>query len=97
MVAVRVMEVVAHEVVDVVAMGHRLVPAALAVGVIGVVVVTGMLGGAAFGMLGIDLEHVLVDVILVRVMQLAVVQVVHVITVLDSGVTAAGTVPVGVL
>jgi hypothetical protein len=93
-VAVRVVQVAVDEVVDVIAMRHRLVPAARPVLMPRLVPLAAMLGCAAVGVLVRHLDHVLVDVIVVRMMQVTVVQVVDVILMANGGVTAIGAVAV---
>lgn len=87
-IAVGMMELLPDEVVDVVAVRNRLVAATLAVDVTGVVTLTAW--GAVRRVLGVDLDYVLVCVILVRVMQMTVMQVVDVARVSDGRVPAAG-------
>jgi hypothetical protein len=70
---VRVVQVPVDQVVDVVAVRDRLVTAALSVGVGRI---AARVGRVAVRMVGVDLEHMLVDVVVVRVVQVAVVQVV---------------------
>ena len=93
-VAVGVVKVPVDEVVDVVAVGDRLVSAALAVDVIAVMPFAVVVGRAAVGVPRVDVQGVLVDVVLVRMMQVSAVDVVDVVAVLDRGVPAAGLVPV---
>jgi hypothetical protein len=96
-VAVRVVQVAVDEVVDVVAVGDRFVAAA------GAVHVAGLVAAAARGagvqpsgfLVGVTSRLVLVDVVTVRVMQVAVVQVVDVVAVPDRGVAAVGAVLCG--
>jgi hypothetical protein len=97
MTVVGVMEMIAHEEIDVVAVWDRLVTATLAVHVLGAVPATAMLWRAIPRIRRADLEHVLVDVVAVWVMQVAVVEVVSVIPVRDRQMTAARTVLVGVV
>jgi hypothetical protein len=89
-VVVGVVEMVADQIVDVVAVRHRLVTASRAVGVRGVVARTGkgVFRSAVLRVLAAHLDCVLVDVVLVRVVQVAVVQVVHVSLVADCHVAA---------
>jgi hypothetical protein len=94
---VRVVHVIADEIVDVVAVGNLLVTARGPVLMRRIVCAAGVLGGAAGGIGVGDVEDVLIDVIAVRVVQMAVVQVVGVAVVLDRLVAAAGTVLVGVV
>jgi hypothetical protein len=95
--AVRMVEVIADQVVDVIAVRHGLVPALLAVHVIGGVAAAAMLIRAAVRVRVVDLEHMLVDVTLMGVVQMTLVQVVDVIAVRDAGMTAARAVAVPVI
>jgi hypothetical protein len=97
MLAVRVMKVIADEVVDVIAVRHGLVATALAVRMIGGVAAAAVLVGAAVRMRVVDLERMLVDVTLMGMVQVTVVQVVDMIAVRDAGVAAARAVAVGVI
>lgn len=96
MAAVRVMEMAIDEIVDVIAMGNCLMAASRAM------LVTGFVTGAevirrASRRIGLThLDHVLVDMIAVRLMQVAVVQVVDMVAVLDGDMAAAGAVNVSV-
>jgi hypothetical protein len=74
------------QVVDVIAVRYRLVPAIGAMGVPGVT--ADRVGVVAWVRL-IDLDHVLVNVLIVRVVQMAVMKVVDVIAVADRRVTTA--------
>jgi hypothetical protein len=96
-VRVRVVQMTGDEVVDMVAMRNRLVTTTDAVDVAAVVALAGMLWGTPLGVLDVDLEHVLVDVITVRMMQVALVQVVEMIAVRNGRVAAAGPVLVGMV
>jgi hypothetical protein len=96
-IAVRVVEMAADEVVDVITVGHALVTAAFAMCVVGCVVAAVMARRAGLGSRGVHLEHVLVDVIAVRMMQMTLVQVVDVVAVLDGRVPTSGAVLVRVL
>ena len=90
MAVVRVVEMVADEIVDVVPVRDRLVPAVGAVGVGGVVAFAVVLRRAAVRVLSVDLEHVLVDVVPVRVVQVPFVEVVDMVAVLDGRMAAVG-------
>lgn len=94
---VRVVQVIADEIVDVIAVGNLHVTARRPVLMRRIVCAAGVLGSAAGGVGLGDVEDVLVDVIAVRVVQVAVVQVVGVAVVLDRLVAAAGTVLVSVI
>jgi hypothetical protein len=96
-VAVRVVQVAADEVIGVVAVGHGLVAAAGAV-LVGLVVAVAGVGRRAGGRVGgADRQAVLLDAAAVGVVQVAVVQVIDVVFVLDGGVAAAGAVLVVVV
>jgi hypothetical protein len=94
-VLVRMMKPSGDEVIGVVAVRNRLVAAAVAVRVVGAVPVGGC--DVAAGVLGVDLDDVLVDMVAVRVMKVPVVEVVDVIAMLDGGVATAGAVDVRML
>ena len=85
---VRVMQVPACEVVEVVAMRDLLMPAAGAVHMAGVVSTAVVLRGARRGVRRVNREHVLIDLARVRVMQVSVVKIVRVTLVNDRGVSA---------
>ncbi len=70
--------------------GNRFVTAAGAVDMSRFVACQGMSGRANIGILVIDLEAMLVDVISVRIMEMPIMQVVNVALMLDRGVTATG-------
>lgn len=89
-VAVRMMQVAVHEVIDVVAVRDRFVAAAGAVDMRGVVAGAGR--GVAIGIRSADLDDVFIDVPGVRVMQMPVVQVIDVPVVLHCDVAAVGAV-----
>jgi len=89
-----VMQVASDQVVDVVAMGHGLVTAALAVDMLRLVRRAVVTGPAIVGVVAVDLEVVLVHVITMEVVQVAVVDVVRVPGVNDGRVSTVGTVDV---
>ncbi len=90
-VAVWVVEVVVDQVVDVVAVRHRFVPASGPVLVAGVVL--GLVVSGAFGGIGVaDHDRVLVDPAVVGVVQVSVVEIVHMPVVTDGGVAATWSV-----
>ncbi len=86
--AVRVMEMPVHQIVDVIPVRHGLVTAIRAVDVRGVMPLARVIRGAFRGVRPADLEPVLIHVIPVGMVQVAVVQVVHVVVVLDGHVAA---------
>ena len=89
---VRMVEVAVHEVVDVIPMRHGLVPASRTVHVTRLMPVTAVIGRAVGGVRGIDGDPVLVAVIVVRMMQVPLVQVVDVTLVTNGDVAAVLTV-----
>jgi hypothetical protein len=89
MVAMRVVQAAIHEVVDVVAMRHGLVPAAGTVDVACFVSAAVLICRAVIWVRRADLDDVLVDMVAVGVMQVAVMQVVHVVPVAYGGMPAA--------
>jgi len=93
-VAVRMVQVPVHEVIDVVAVRDGLVAAAGAVLVIGVVPAAFVFRRALVGILAADVNHVLVDVVLVRMVQVPVMQVIDVAVMNDRGMPAARAVNV---
>jgi hypothetical protein len=82
-IAVRMMQTAVHQIIDMVAMRDRLVPAVRAMLVLAV-----GFGRAAHGICRIDRDGMLVDVILVHVMKMTIVKIVHVVSMPDRGVTA---------
>ncbi len=91
---VLVVQVTVDEIVDVVAVRDRVVSAARAVDVIGGVAGAWVAGAAAVRVALIDRDHVVVDVVTVRVVQVPVVDEVDVALVDDGGVSAARAVNV---
>jgi hypothetical protein len=96
MIAVRVMQVAVDEIVDVVAVRHRLVTATRPVDVTGFVA-GALVRHAAVRVLCIDLDGVLVVVVAVGAVEMAVVQVTGVVAVTNGGVPALGAVGVWVI
>jgi hypothetical protein len=96
-VAVRMMEVATDAVVQVIAVGNCLVAAARAVNMAGIMTAAAMIRSAAIGVVAGHLNHVLVDMIFVRMMDVTIVQVVDVAAVLHGGVPATRTVSVSVV
>lgn len=73
-----------------VAMGHRFVSAAWAMHVTGLMTGAAVVGCATVGIAIRDLNDMLIDVIPVGMMEVTVVQVVHMVTVLDGKMAAIG-------
>lgn len=95
-IAVLVVKVPVHHVVDVIAVGHRDVTAGHAVNVRFVVATTSVSGSAAGRVGAVDRERVLVHVVAVNMMKVPVMEVVEVPFVPDRRVTTAGTMLVSV-
>jgi len=91
-VAVRVMQMAVDEVVDVIAVRDLFVAAVRTVDVLLVMAFAVVIRGAGVGIGGIHREHVLIDVFVVRMVQMSVVQIVRMAFVLDGGVAAIRTV-----
>ena len=86
MIAVRMMQPALHQIVDMVAMRHRFVSAVWTVHVRAV-----DLRRAARGIGSADRDHMLVDVVLVHVVEMAVMKIVDMAVMADRGVPAIGT------
>jgi hypothetical protein len=89
MIAMRMMQVAIDEVIDVVAMRHRLVTAAGAVDMASLMPGALVVGGAGVGIRRADLDHMFIDMVPMRVMQMAVMQVIDVIAMANGGMAAA--------
>jgi hypothetical protein len=89
MVAVRMMQVILHHVIDVISVWNPRVPTVWTVDVVAAVRATLMLRGTPRGVRRADRDHMLVDVVAVEMVQVSVVQIVDVVTVLDGHVAAA--------
>ena len=96
-VAMRVVQMPRDQIIDVVAVRHRVVPAGGTMYVTGLVATAAMVGGAAVGVIARDLDHMLVDVIFVRVMKVAIVQIVDMAAVMDGLMAATRPMPVGMV
>lgn len=90
-----VMEMPVDQVVDMVSVRYGFMPAAWAVLVRAVVSRARMLRSATGGIGGTHLQHMLVDMISVGLMQMSVVQVIDVASVLNGRVSAPGAMHVG--
>ena len=78
MIAVRVVKMVGDAIVDVVTVRHRVMAAARTVHMAHLMSTATMVGSAVIGVLARYLDHMLVDMILVRVVEVTVVQIVYV-------------------
>jgi hypothetical protein len=97
MVAVRVMQVAVDEVVDMIAMWHRRVAAARSMPVAALVAAAIVAGCAPLGISGRHLDHMLVVVIAMRIVQMAVMEIVDVVAMPDRDMAAARPVAVRVV
>ena len=96
-IAVRMVEMAGDAIVHVIAVRHRRVATAGAMLVARFMPTAAMAGGAADGILAHHLDHVLVDVTFVRVMEVAVVQIVDMAAVAHRRVSAARSVLMGMV
>jgi hypothetical protein len=92
MIAMGMVQMPIHQIVDVVAVRNRLVTASGAVLVARRVPLAAVLGCAAIGVLRRHFDHVLVDMVAVWMVQMPVVQKIHVVAMADGRMTAAGPV-----
>lgn len=90
--AVGVMQVAIDQVIDVVAMRHRLVAATGAMNVAGLMGTAVVIRRATVRVGRGDLNHVLVDMVAVRMMEMPIVQMIHVTRMAYGGMAAAGAV-----
>ena len=93
MIAVRVMQSSVDKIIDVVAMGYRLVSTTGAMAVRGAL----RIRRAAHGVRGADSNHMLVDMVAVHVMQVTVVQIIDMAVMTDGGMSAVLAVLMGVV
>jgi len=91
-IAMRVVQMIADAIIDMVAVGHSLVTAARTMHMTGVVTAAAMVGGANIRVRGRYLDHMLVDVPFMWMVQMAVMQIVDMLFVAHGLVSAAGTV-----
>ncbi len=87
-VAVRMMQVIFHHVIDVIPMRNLRMPAVWTVDVVAAVLATLMLRGTPCRVRRTDRDHMLVDVVVVEMVQVSIVQIIDVITVLDGHMAA---------
>lgn len=92
---VRMVQVAVDQVINVVAVRDGFMPAVRAVDVVGLMASAGVVGSAGSGVGRADLNHMLIEVIAMRRVQMAVVQIVNMVTMPDCGVAAALSVYVG--
>jgi hypothetical protein len=97
MVAMGMMQPAVDQIVGVITMRHRFVAAPRSVTMRRLVAATTMLSTAAVGIGVAHLDNVLLDPAVVLVMQMPVVEVIHVPAVTNRNMTAAGTMRVRVI
>jgi hypothetical protein len=89
------MQMTVDQIADVVAVGHGFVATTRSVHVIGTAAL--VIGGAALGVGGRNLQGMMLNTVSGGVVQVSIVQVVHMIAMLDGHVAAALAVLVGVV
>jgi hypothetical protein len=89
-IAVRMVQVPGNMIIDVVAVWHRFMAATRAMGVVRFVTAAAMTRGAAIRIAAGYADHMLVDMAFVRMVKMAVMQVVDVIAVAHGRVPATG-------
>jgi hypothetical protein len=92
MIAVRMMQVTVHQIIRVVAVRHGFVAAAYAVDMARFVAAAVVLRGTRVGVRGVDGQHMFVDMIAVRMMQVPVVQIIRVPIMFHRRMAAASAV-----
>jgi hypothetical protein len=90
-IAVWMMQVAVDQIIDVVAVRDRLVAASWAMNMAGLVPRARVSRRAPVGILGRHLYDMFIDVTCMHVMQVTIVQIVHMITVLHGRMAASGT------
>jgi len=88
MIAVRMVQVAGHQVVHVIPMGNLLMAAGRTVAMGLLMPGTGVLGSAGSRVGRIDRQNVLIHVVAMNVVQVAIVQVIRVVAVLDGDMAA---------
>ena len=88
-IAVRMMQVILHHVIDVIPMRDLRVPAVWTVDVVAAVRAAPMLWGTLRRVRRTDGDHVLVDMVVVGMVQVSIVQIIDVVTMLDGHMAAA--------
>lgn len=87
-IAMLVMQATIDKIIDVIAMGHRFVPASRAMHMVRVVTGTGLSMIAAVGVGLADFDDMLIDMIAMRMMKMTVMQVVDMVAVTNGSVPA---------
>ncbi len=85
----RVVQVAVDQVIDMVAVGNRLMAATRAMNVVGGMAATLVAGCAALGVLAVGFQYVFVDMIAMHVMQVPIMQIIDMSIVFDCRMAAA--------
>jgi hypothetical protein len=96
-VAVRVMQMPIHEIIDMIAVRHGLVPAARTMNMARLMTGAAMFRRADIRVRLRHLHHMLVDMVLMRVVQMTVMQIVDMVAMLHGGMAATRAMAVGVV
>jgi hypothetical protein len=94
MIAVGMVQVSIDQIIDVAAMGNRLMTAARAMPMRRIMAAAAMIGRAALGIFFCHLDHVFIGATRMRMLEMAVVEVIDVAMMSNRDVTAAGPVNV---
>jgi hypothetical protein len=97
MIAMRVMQPAVDQIVEVIAMRHRFVPASRAMDMAASMEGLALTGGAVGGVGRTDLDGMFVDMVAMHVVQMPIVKIVDMIAMPDRNVAAAWAVPMGVV
>jgi ketopantoate hydroxymethyltransferase len=89
-IAVRMVQMAADAIIDMVAMGHCLVTAARAMHMTGFVTAAAMISGTNIRVRGRHFDHMLIDMPFMRMVQMAVMQIVDMTLVAHGLMPAAG-------
>ncbi len=90
MIAVRMVQVAVDKIIDVVPMRHGLMPAARAMHMLRLVTAAAVIRRALIGIFRTHLDAMFIHVLAVRMMEMAIMQIVDVIAVANGRVAAAG-------
>lgn len=90
MITVRMMEVSVDKIIDVIAVGYRLMSAPRAVHMPRLVTAAAVIRRASIGIFRAHLDDMLIHVIAVRMMEMAIMQIVDVVGVTNGRVATAG-------
>ncbi|BDC50800.1 hypothetical protein F183_A31160 [Bryobacterales bacterium F-183] len=89
MARMRMMQVAVHQIIDMVSMRHRFMSATRAMDVVGGMRATGMIRSAGGRILSAHTQHMLINMAIVRRMQMPIVEIVHMPVMQDCGMPAA--------